>query len=262
MKFRNMAMKYYPMHANMGDGGDGGGAGGDGGGGGTGDGNGNQGGGNNNDGNLISHDTLWQSGDSNANANNDGSGGQQQQQQTVDHNAAFQAHIDGLDFNNGIDINAGMEAIRNGDQEAFATLLKQVGANAYKQSMLDANKVIQQRVAKMGEEVQTNVSASQSASEVVNEMGNQLPFTKSPAYAPVAKLVLTQFLEKGATPANAIAEVGKYFQGLSGEVGKLNPGAPSGRPSGNFGGVGGNQGDGNEGGEPDWMQILGGPAIQ
>jgi hypothetical protein len=248
-----------------GEGGTGAGAGGaEGGTGGEGNANANQGGENNANDNLISHDTLWQSSESEGDAAGEGNAGnanQGQQQQPVDPNVAFQTHIDSLDFSGNIDLAAGLEAIRNGDTEVFGALLKQVSANAYRNAMVDTNKVVQQRVDKMGEQVQSTVSANQSTGELIREMGTQLPFTKSPAYAPVAKLVLTQFLQKGATPADAIMQVGKYFQSLSGEVGKINPGPPSGRPSGGFGGGQHNAGDGNASGETDWMQVLGGPAV-
>jgi hypothetical protein len=223
-------------------------------------GEGNADGQNNDDANLISHDTLWQAETSNADASQGQQQQQQQQQEPPDPNAAFQTHIDSLDFSGGIDIAAGMAAITNGDQEAFGAMLAQVGAAAYRNAMVDANKVVQQRVDKMGEQVQSTVTANQSSGELVREMNSQLPFTKTQAYAPIAKLVLTQFLEKGATPANAIEQVGKYFQKMAGEVALLNPGAPKGRPAGGFGGNA-NQNDGNESGETDWMQVLGGPAV-
>lgn len=218
----------------------------------------NGGQGNNNNDHLISHEDLWQSDDEDGNGNVH----QQQQQNAGGHgdpNAAFQAHIDSLDFTGGIDIHGGMEAIRNGDTEAFGNLLRQVSANAYRNAMVDANKVVQQRVDKMGNDVQQRVATNQTTSELVREMGNQLPFTKNAAYAPVAKLVLTKFLRKGATSTEAIAQVGKYFQSLSGEVGKMNPRAPSGRPSGGFGGNNSSFSGGNESEATDWMEVLGGP---
>ena len=255
MKFRNK-WKRYNKFLSIGEEG-GGEAGGNEGTGGTG---GNEGGDNNADANLLSNDTLWQPNEDNSDGGgnqNDSGGGQQQQGPNA--NEQFQAHIDSLDFHGGIDLAAGMASIQAGDTEAFGKMLSMVGQNAYRNAMVDSNKIVQQNVEKMGKQVQSDVSASQSTGELVREMGSQLPFTKSPAYAPVAKLVLTQFLQKGATPEKAIESVGKYFQQMSGEVAKLNPGAPGGRPSGGFGGNS-NQGDGNTSEDTDWINILGGPA--
>ncbi len=228
----------------------------------SGEGDGNQNTEDNTDNNLISHAELWDAKeDENSNADQS-SQNQQQQQQQSDPNATFTKHIDSLDFTGGIDMAASMAAIQQGDAEAFGKLINQIGANAYRNSLIDANKVVQQRVDKMEKSVKADVSSANATSDLVKEMNTQLPFTKNPAFAPVAQLTLTQFLGKGVAPDKAIEEVGKYFQNLSGEVGKLNSNAPSGRPAGNFGSNMGNAGAGNAGeDEPDWITLLGGPAI-
>ena len=221
----------------------------------------NAGGQNNSDSNLISHDTLWDANPSEG-QNPNGNGVQQnvqQQQPAVSGQERFQQHINSLDFAHGIDMPAAMAAMQNQDLEAFGTFIQQVGANAYRNAMVDANKVVQQQVDRMAESVKTDVSTSNATSALVQEMNNQLPFTKQTAFAPMAKLVLTQFMEKGATPAEAIKQVGAYFQNLSGEVSKMNPTPPSRRPAGGFqGGVhaaAGNEAEGSE----DWIDFLGGP---
>ncbi len=126
---------------------------------------------------------------------------------------------------------------------------------------MDANKVVQQRVDQMAETVKADVSASTATSDVVREMNTQLPFTQGKAFAPVAKLVLTQFMEKGLSPQDAIVEVGKYFKNLSGEVSKLGPKSPGSRPSGSFRGSSDTQDGNSDADDPDWMEFLGGPAV-
>lgn len=216
---------------------------------------------NNNNNNLISHDTLWNH-DTNEDGNENNSGnGNDNANQGNDANARFQQHIDTLDFTSGVDATGILQAISEGDAEALGTALQQVGINAYRNAMVDANKVVQQRVDAASESVKNDISAQNATSEVVNAMNNELPFTKKAAYAPMAKLVLTQFLEKGANPQDAIKEVGKYFQNLSGEVGNLSQGAPNGRPASRFGGVNSSNNAGNDGAEvEDWVDFLGGPA--
>lgn len=225
--------------------------------------NANQEGNNNNEGNLISHENLWDA-PSNDDKSNDNGGDQNQQQpqSPSDPNETFNKHIDSLDFSGGIDLAAGMTAIQGGDTEAFGKLIQQIGQNAYRNAIVDANKVVQQRVDKMADSVKADVSSSNATSDLVKEMHTQLPFTKNPAFAPIAQLTLTQFMQKGFSAQKALEEVGKYFQGLSGEVNKMNPKAPSGRPAGNFGNGTSSNGAGNDGeDEPDWVALLGGPAI-
>lgn len=211
--------------------------------------------------NLISHENLWDTAPSNE-AKPDANQNQNQQQQQSDPNETFNKHIDSLDFAGNIDLAASMTAIQNGDTEAFGKLIQQIGANAYRNSLVDANKVVQQRVDKMAESVKSDVSSSNATSELVKEMNVALPFTKNPAFAPVAQLTLTQFLSKGVAPGKAIEEVGKYFNNLSGEVSKMNPSPPGSRPAGNFGA---NMNSNNAGNtsedEPDWIALLGGPAV-
>lgn len=266
MKHRNQFLK-YKLHMQMspdGGGGGGGDAGGAANSGGDSDGNsgGQQQSGNNGNSNLISHDNLWET-NTNAGGNGNANTGQQPaQQQPAQRSASeqFQAHIDSLDFMGSVNPTEVMTALQNGDADAFGKALTSIGVQAYRNAMTDANKVVQQRVDKMSTTIKSDMSAQNATGELVREMNSQLPFTKSPAYAPVANLVLTQFLQKGMKQADAIKEVGKYFSGLSGEVGKLSSGAPSGRPAGNFGGnLNGGDAGNQGGGEPDWFDFLGAP---
>ena len=216
----------------------------------------------NNKNNLISHDSLWD-----APVNEDKSTGnenqqQQQQQALPDPEETFTKHIDSLDFSGNIDLAAGMTAIQNNDTEAFGKLIHQIGSNAYRNALVDANKVVQQRVDKMAATVKAETATLTATSDLVKEMNIKLPFTKNPAFAPVAQLTLTQFVQKGVPTSKAIEEVEKYFQNLSGEVSKMNPDAPSRRPAGNFERGMSNNNAGNSGeDEPDWIELLGGPAV-
>lgn len=214
---------------------------------------------NNNKDNLISHENLWD-----ASASDDKSGGNGNDNNAnananqPDPNETFNKHVDSLDFTGGIDVEAGMKAFADGDREGVLSMLQQVGQNAYRNSIVDANKVVQQRVDKMADSVKADVSNSNATSDLVKEMNTQLPFTKNPAFAPVAQLTLTQFMQKGVSPQEAIKEVGKYFQNLSGEVGKMNPDAPGGRPTGQFRGSSNNSDGTSSENAPDWFEMLGG----
>lgn len=262
MKLRNQFLK-YKLHYQTSL--DAGGGGGDSGNGGTqgdagtgGEGNANQGGENNNNDNLISSGAMWETNSSdNSNDNNNGQQQQQQQQQGPSADERFNAHIESLDFLSGIEVKDVMSALQNGDTELFTKALQQIGANAYRNTLIDTNKVIQQQMDKFGKTIKTDVNAAAATGKVIDAMNTELPFTKSPAFAPVAKLTLTQFLEKGLKPEEAIQKVGEYFKSLSGEVGKLTSQSPNSRPGGNFGGNINTQTGDNET-EDDWIDFLGG----
>lgn len=246
MKFRNQFLKYkLNFHRSPDDDGGGGG-------------DGNDGGENNGENNLISDGSMWEdtpSEEQNSNANQQQQF-QQQQQQPASADEQFNTHVASLDFTAGIDFGAAMTAFQQGDAEGAQKAFQQMGANAYRQSLIDANKVVNQRVDAMGNQVKSDVQTSNATSRVVSNMNEAIPFTKEKAYAPMAKVVLTRFLSKGLNPEKAIEQVGKYFDELSGEVAKLKPNVPNPRPSGGFANSGraGEDGEGDE--EPDWQKIL------
>lgn len=219
--------------------------------------------GNNTDSNLQSFDDLW----STTESDDKGAGGDEGKNSTgnpgeqgVNANENFQKHMESLDFLHDVDVNGIMQSLQNNDGEAFAKALQQIGSNAYRNSLVDANKIAKQHVERMADTVKTDVNNQQATSAVISEMNDTLPFTKQAAYAPIAKLTLTQFLNKGLKREEAIKKTGEYFENLAGQIGGNTQANQSRRPGGGFNNVNSSKNAGGNSGEPDWIEMLGGPA--
>jgi len=252
MKYRNQFLK-YKLHCNQEDGEGGGGGGADGG---------NGGGENNGDSNLPTHADLWNTDSSNEGGQN-GNGSQPagnqggQQNGNTNPEEVFNNHVKNINFTDGVDVNSVMTAMQNGDTEAFGTALRQIGENAYRQTMMDSNKILNSRMDKFKSEVNDSVSTATATDKAVSQLNSELPFTKDAAYAPIAQEVFSRYLkQKDMTVEKAIEKTGDYFQSLSGAVGKGTNTPPSQRSGGGFGGMESNTGNADEDGQ-DWMSFLG-----
>lgn len=199
---------------------------------------------NNNQGDLPTFDDLW---------DNPSTGGEQNpatpQQPTGQQLSAeeqFQQHVASIDF--GADPQAMFQAAQQGNAEVFTEQMQKLTAGIYKAAMLNSNKMLNQRMESMREEMKQTTSTALSSDKLIGRMNEQLPFTKDPAYAPMAKAVLTRLLNKeGMTPEKAIAGTGRYFQDLAKNV------SPNGS-SGNR-----DTGTGESGSEDmDWVSFMGG----
>lgn len=250
MKYRNRFLKYKLNCQASPDGGEGGG------GNNGGDQNGNNGEGNS-ESNLTSFENMW------SNNTTDGEEGTATPQPVTVVNqaepktpeAVFNDHVAGIDFTAGVNVADVQQAMQNGDGEAFNKGMRAIGENAYRQAMVDLNKIVNQRVDAAKKEM-TTATASQTATErAISQLEDALPYTKEPMYKPVAEGVFTQLLQqKGMTVDKAIQKTGEYFQKFAGDVNKNNPQAPGNRPSGGFGAINEST-DGDDG--QDWMDFLG-----
>lgn len=238
MKFRNQFLK-YKMHSNTADG--------DGGGGGGGDGKSDAE--NNSEGDLLDHDNLWDN-DAPATETPASSAVQKPAAQAISAAESFDNHVAGIDF--GTDPQALMTAMREGDLEAFTTQMQNLQVGIYKAGMLDANKMMQQTSGNLKTELQQNTDTTISSNKIISEMNEKLPYTAEPAYAPMAKAVISRLLsKKGMTPAKAIEETGKYFSGMASKV--------AGNMVGKLPNVSGNQFvNESQTEEVDWVSFMGG----
>lgn len=207
--------------------------------------------------NLTSFETMWSN---NGDDDEEQSAPVQQvsvvnQQEPKGAEAVFNEHVASIDFTAGVDVANIQQAMQNGDNESFANGIRAIGENAYRQSMIDMNKIINQRVDKAKSEMATQSQTATATERAVASLNSALPYTKEPMYKPVAEGVFTQLLQqKGMTVDKAIKKTGEYFQKFAGDVAKLNPKPPGSRPSGGFGEIGDSSG-GDEG--QDWMDFLG-----
>ena len=211
----------------------------------------------NNDNNLTSFDTMW--------SNTDADGGEANatptpvtvvnQAEPKSAEAVFNEHVASVDFTAGIDVANLQQSLQNGDAEGFNKNLRVGFENAYRQSMIDMNKIINQRVDKAKSEMASASSTATATERAITDLNSALPYTKEPMYKPVAEGVFTQLLQqKGMTVDKAIQKTGEYFTKFAGDVNKNNPSAPHSRPSGGFGEIS-EVDDGDDG--QDWMSFLG-----
>lgn len=245
MKYRNQFLKYKLQSVDPEDGAAGGGGAGGGEGGAA---NAGQGGENNNQGDLQTFDDLWDnpSNDSGDAGNNAGGASQQQSGQQLSADEQFQAHVASIDF--GVDPAAMFQAAQSGNSEGFAEQMQKLTSGIYKAAMLNSNKMLNQRMESMRDEMRQTTQSAVSSDKLISQMNERIPFTKDPAYAPMAKAVLTRLLNKGESPEKAIAGTERYFRDLAKQV----PGSTSGKGKD----VSGNGEADSQ--EMDWVSFMGG----
>lgn len=209
--------------------------------------------------NLSPYADLWQT------ANNESNQGNNQQQTTQsnnqgqpDPNKVMSDHIASLKLAAGVDTDAIMSGLRDGDPTALQSAFESVAAKAYQSAITTMNSVVEQRVKKAVEEASNNASSSVNTNLAIRELNEKLPFTAEPEVAPIAKAVFMQMMKKGKSVQEAISETGKYFGHVSKIASKFvdttPPQSRSGANSFNRQQSNNNSNDN----EPDWMSILGG----
>jgi len=223
----------------------------------SGDGSQNTGSQNNAGGNEFDYDNLWvddveESNQQQAAANNNGAG-TANNNGTVDSEAQFDQHFQSLNILNGLNTQEMMQS-----PEAFQTGIENLAKNLYKQALVTTNQLVKQGIDGATASMETHTQNSMKHQGIVAEMHKQLPFTKMPAFAPMANGVLNTILQKkGMTPEKAIKHVKGYFAKLNTEVGGGNSG------NGNTGFNGqqsnnGSQSDYGNSDDMDWVSLLGG----
>lgn len=173
----------------------------------------------------------------------------------------FNEHVNSLGFGGSAD--AIMEAMQSQNSENMLAAVSQMQADTYRATMVDANKIIEQRVAAALAEMQNTTHNTITANSAVAQLEYALPWTKQPAYAPMAKAVMNKFLEQdGATPEKAIEEVGKFFTQFANAAAPNGSQPPSSGPTGGYANQHpGQQQQQNQQPQPkeiDWIAYLGG----
>lgn len=203
---------------------------------------------NNNEPALPDHSNLWD----NESSDEPAQPAHQQQAaaQPLSAAQAFDNHVATLDFNS--DPAAMMTAMREGDAEGFAAQLQSMQVGIYKAAMLDANKMMQQTSGNLKTELQQNTDTTISSNKIIGAMNEKLPYTAEPAYAPMAKAVISRLLsKKGMTPERAIKETGDYFSQMANKVGGTMKGNLNRGQQNQFG-------DDTQDEEMDWVAFMGG----
>lgn len=180
------------------------------------------------------------------------------QQQAPNAEEAFGTYIDGLELTRGVDLDAISGELSQGSTEGLSKAFNVVAAKVYRQSMIDMNKIIEQKVnAGVAAAVQQSSNAAKG-NNAVRQMNEALNFTSNPAIAPIANAALAQFIKKGKTPEDAVESVRKFFQNTSRlsakDLGLQS--APRSRPGNQpFSGAGDISGEDDE--EINWLEMLG-----
>lgn len=172
----------------------------------------------------------------------------------VDDAKFFDDYLKSINFSEGVDLEQVAEDLTSGKTDSLATAVSTAAQNAYKRAMVDTDKLMRQRIDKA---VETAVSKSRAAGEgdvAVRLMQSKLSFTKDPAYAPIAKAVLSRNMQAGKNVDEAIELTGKFFSRLGKKYARdlqlETP--PRGGPRGGFNPPSGD----DEDDDSYWMELL------
>lgn len=177
-------------------------------------------GGNNNQNNVDPFATIWQTESAEAgehSQNDQQNQNNQQSQNRNDQNTQqpgdfFNNYLKDLNFLEGINTQEIAQKLTEGDAESLGNTLNSIGRAAYGKAIVDANKIIEARVAKAVDEAVAKSSAHMSTDMAMRTMQERLPFTKQPAIQPVAATIMAQLMRKGDDVDKAIANTGEFFK--------------------------------------------------
>lgn len=137
----------------------------------------------------------------------------QQQAQNQDPNEAFAAHVESLG------LTAKLQNLDFNDSEAVQKAMQESIVETYRAAMVNANQLLDERVASLREEFEQKANTTVERNEMLNSLHKQLPFTKQPAFKPVAEAVFSRFLaQDGITTEQAIENTRLYFDKFKTEL--------------------------------------------
>lgn len=155
-----------------------------------------------------------------ANNGDGGTGGQEGGNRAVSdggtgdpNNSAVDAYIQGLDFSNGADMNAMLEAAQNGDGQAFMGELTKMLGGVYKQALVDGMRANKSELERNRQESVSAAAANMNFDRAQLELEKEFPAFGNEAMQPVLKAALTGFMKQhqGDTK-KAVGDTRKYLQ--------------------------------------------------
>lgn len=190
----------------------------------------------NNDPNLTTVVNPWQNEETPGAAQPGNAGGAQPAQngnaggQGQDVQAAFQQHLESLDFMDGVDVRGIADQIAGGQnvEEALSGAFTQMARNTYTNMLRSTQKLMQSAIKKEVQSATQEATGSLRADLATQRMTQALPFTSDPSILPVAQGALSRFLEKGQDLETAIGNVKNYFTAVAQRVGG-QPGGQGGK---------------------------------
>lgn len=207
---------------------------------------------------VANFDKMWEpkpsengdNGDNN-NSDNNNDGGNASE--------ALANHIESLRLTEGIDMVEIGKGIAEGNYDSLNSAFSQLSANVYERAIMDSNRLVEAKVKTAVEDAVNQATGKTNANLAVRELNDALPFTKMPAFAPVAKAVFNQMMgEHDNDTAKAIESTRAYFK-QSAELSAKDLGiqtAPSTGPGSNGFGKGSVNSGNDAGEETDWMAAL------
>ena len=135
----------------------------------------------------------------------------QQVEQQPSSAEVLETHIKGLDLTNGIDTDAIVKGLAEGDTTVLAGAFAKVSENTYKAILPDVNRLMDSKVKAAVEAAVGQAGANYKGDQLTGAMHTALPFTKDPSMAPIASAVLAKFTEAGKTQDEAIESVRAFF---------------------------------------------------
>lgn len=204
---------------------------------------------------------LWQTDDdtNNNNQNNqqqNNLNNQQQQQQQQSPQDVLDNHIKNLPLDVNIDPQKLSQELQEGNFTGLQSLLRESAQNAYKSAMVDANKIIKNKVEEAVDQAVQKAQGLNKADAAINAMNTRFPFTKDEAIKPVADAVLNQFLKKGASLDDAIEKVGQFHRRIIDKAHKEVRTPDDSKFRSGATDLNMNFGDDDNQDEPDWVNIL------
>lgn len=194
---------------------------------------------------------LWHTSNNQSADNNNQPNPDSQNRPAVNPEEAMQAHIANLGLTKNLDFRAITNDLNSGRTDSLQAAFSEMAGNVYKAAIQDAAKVAEAKARQAEDSATTRSRGDYRSDMLVTDMHKQLDYTSAPAIEPIAKAVLTKFIQNGKTPNEAIKEVDRFFNHVRTKVGgreesQGNPG------SGRF--YSGNLSNTEE---PNWLDILG-----
>lgn len=207
---------------------------------------------------------MWQDEDDNSgqdqNTQNTNNQQNQNQNQNTDNQSpdqVFNDYVNSLPIDAKINPEELSQQLQAGDFSGLNNLLKETQANAIKQSLLTADKIMKKKIDAAVEQAVEKATGVNRAEHAIRQMNDKFSFTTDPAIKPVADAALNRFLSKGDSLDEAIDKVGQFARRIAEKSHKeTRPANSDGRFKSNAQDLNMDFDDDNPN-EPDWAGILG-----
>lgn len=134
--------------------------------------------------------------------------------------AQVDQYIAGLDFSNGADLGAMMQAVSDGDSGAFGDQLSKMLAGVYKQAMIDSQRLNRQSASALRDEASAAASASVNLNTALDQLVSEIPAFGDESMQPVLRATLNGFMRQhNGDVRKSVADTKKYMERFVGQIG-------------------------------------------